>query len=50
MTYNLLLAPYKYALDTHSGSEAAVHAMKQVFENPETEAVLLVDATNAFTL
>ena len=31
-----------------SGIEAAVHAMKQVFENPETEAVLLVDATNAF--
>ena len=30
------------------GTEAAVHAMKTLFENPETEAVLLVDASNAF--
>ena len=31
-----------------SGCEAAVHAMRQVFEHPETEAVILVDASNAF--
>ena len=31
-----------------SGSEAAIPAMRQVHEYPETEAVLLVDATNAF--
>ena len=31
-----------------AGCEAAVHAMRQVFESTETEAVLLVDASNAF--
>ena len=30
------------------GCEAAVHAMSLVFQDPNTEAVLLVDATNAF--
>ena len=31
-----------------SGCEAAVHAMRQVFEAPDTDAVILVDASNAF--
>lgn len=31
-----------------SGSEAAIHAMHTIFEEDETDAVLLVDATNAF--
>ena len=31
-----------------SGSEAAVHAMHSLFEHEETDAVLLVDASNAF--
>ena len=31
-----------------AGTEAAVHAMKEAFLNDETEAVLLVDASNAF--
>ena len=31
-----------------SGCEAAVHAMHRVYESRETEAVLLVDASNAF--
>ena len=31
-----------------SGCEAAIHAMSELFNKPETEAVLLVDATNAF--
>ena len=31
-----------------SGMEAAVHAIKESFQNEETEAVLLVDASNAF--
>ena len=30
------------------GCEAAVHAMSLVFQDPTTEAVLLVDAINAF--
>ena len=30
------------------GVEAAVHAMKKVFDDPHTEAVILVDASNAF--
>ncbi|XP_057316854.1 uncharacterized protein LOC130657880 [Hydractinia symbiolongicarpus] len=31
-----------------SGCEAAVHAMKDIFEDEETDGVLLVDASNAF--
>ena len=31
-----------------AGHEAAVHAMHDVFKSNETEAVLLVDADNAF--
>ena len=32
------------------GSEAAIHAMRAIFEDNNTHAVLLVDATNAFNL
>ena len=32
----------------NAGCEAAVHAMKRVFQNDETDAILLVDASNAF--
>lgn len=31
-----------------SGSEAAIHAMHTIFESDETDAVLLIDASNAF--
>lgn len=31
-----------------AGCEAAIHAMHDIFKNSETEAVLLVDADNAF--
>ena len=31
-----------------SGIEAAVHSVRSLFEKDETEAVLLVDANNAF--
>ena len=31
-----------------AGCEAAVHAMKHVLESPDTDAIILVDATNAF--
>ena len=33
-----------------SGSEAADHAMNSLFQHEETDAVLLVDASNAFNL
>jgi len=31
-----------------AGAEAAIHAMRNLFEKENTEAVLLVDADNAF--
>ncbi|XP_037792733.1 uncharacterized protein LOC119588098 [Penaeus monodon] len=31
-----------------AGCEAAIHAMRKIFEEPECEAVLMVDAANAF--
>ena len=31
-----------------AGCEAAVHSMRQIFESPQSEAVILVDASNAF--
>ena len=31
-----------------AGCEVAVHAVRMIYEDPSNEAVLLVDATNAF--
>ena len=31
-----------------SGSEAAIHAMSEIFHGEDTDAVLLIDASNAF--
>jgi len=31
-----------------SGSDAAIHAMQNIFETPDTDALLLIDASNAF--
>ena len=31
-----------------SGSEAAIHAMRELFEHDNSEAVLLIDSSNAF--
>ena len=31
-----------------SGSEAAIHAMRNIFDTDDTDAVLLVDTSNAF--
>jgi hypothetical protein len=33
-----------------SGSEAAVHALRNIFDEEDAEAVIMVDATNAFNL
>ena len=33
---------------TESGIEAAIHAMRQQYDEDECEAVLLIDASNAF--
>ena len=42
--------PLQAASGFQGGAEAAIHAMRQVFEEDDTEAVILVDATNAFNL
>ena len=40
--------PLQTCTGIKAGIEAAIHAMREVFEDDETEAVLLVDAENAF--
>ena len=40
--------PLQLCAGHQSGCESAVHAMRQVFESSVTEAIILVDATNAF--
>ena len=40
--------PLQLCAGQNGGCEAAVHAMRNIFQAPKTEAVLLVDANNAF--
>lgn len=40
--------PLQLCAGHQSGCEAAVHAMRTLFNDPETEAIIMVDATNAF--
>ena len=40
--------PLQLCAGHQSGCESAVHAMRQVFESSETQAIILVDAKNAF--
>ena len=44
----MAVGPLQLCAGHQSGCESAVHAMRQVFESSETEAIILVDATNAF--
>ncbi|CAM1325038.1 Uncharacterised protein r2_g3392 [Pycnogonum litorale] len=41
-------ASLQVCADQEAGIEAAVHSMRQIYEDNETEAVVLVDASNAF--
>ena len=40
--------PLQAACGLQGGAEAAIHSMRTIFESDDTEAVILVDATNAF--
>jgi len=42
--------PLQVAAGLKSGAEAACHAMRQMFEEEGTDAIILVDATNAFNV
>ena len=41
--------PLQVATGLESGAEAAIHEMKEIFVDDNCEAVILVDAINAFT-
>ena len=40
--------PLQTCANHSAGSEAAIHSMKVVFDNEATDAILLIDASNAF--
>ena len=40
--------PLQVCAGHSAGAEAAIHAMSQVFDEEETDGILLIDATNAF--
>jgi len=40
--------PFQTCAGHAAGSEAAVHAMRELFDDDQCEAALLVDASNAF--
>ena len=42
------IGPLQVCAGQDAGCEAAVHAMRRLFEHDESEAVLLIDAANAF--
>ena len=44
----LAVGPLQTCAGQSAGSEAAVYAMKNMFDDSDCEAALLVDATNAF--
>lgn len=42
------VGPLQLCAGQEAGCEAAIHAIHQIFDDPSTDAVLQVDATNAF--
>ena len=40
--------PLQTSTGLKGGAEAAIHAMKEIFDDDDTDAVILVDASNAF--
>ena len=42
--------PLQACAGHEAGCEAAIHAMKEIYSHDDTEAILLVDATNAFNV
>ena len=44
----LAAGPLQTATGLQSGAEAAIHSMRSMFEDDRTDAVILVDARNAF--
>lgn len=40
--------PLQVATGLESGAEAAIHSMREIFEHQDCDAVILVDAKNAF--
>jgi hypothetical protein len=41
-------APIQVCAGLHGGVEAAIHAIRRMYNDPNTQAILLVDAENAF--
>ena len=41
-------APIQVCAGLSGGVEAAVHGLRKIFEDEDTEAIILVDADNAF--
>ena len=44
----LVAGPLQTTTGLQSGAEAAIHSMRCMFEDDQTDAVILVDARNAF--
>ena len=41
-------APIQTCAGISGGIEASIHAMRRIYEDPATEGILLIDASNAF--
>ena len=41
-------APLQTCAGLSGGIEASIHAMRRIYEDKDTEGILLIDATNAF--